>query len=293
MKKRAGHDRAVLPPESAAGLFQELPVVDFLNVPHGFGQGADGLAVSGDDDQGPIRVECAGGGFPDLFVVNFAAPVGISDEEMAASQAIDRLFRNLGNGSFEDVTELAGVGRAHRGMGAGWGDYDSDGDLDLVVTSWGANILWENQGDGTFRDVTSRAGLLGDGFWAGASWGDSDVDGDLDLYICGYVDYEEEKPGSAATMTGEADFPFTLNPSSYPSMANRFYVNRGDGTFVERAEAAGVLGERGRSLNAAWADFDKEFIRPRRDGIHDSVDDHRIRQEILSEPFARLVFQDE
>jgi tetratricopeptide (TPR) repeat protein len=189
-------------------------------------------------------------GFPDLFVVNFAAPVGVPDEEMAASDAIDRLFR----------TERAGVGSAHRGMGAGWGDYDSDGDLDLVVTSWGENILWENQGDGTFLDVTSRAGLQGEQFWAGASWGDFDVDGDLDLYICGYVDYTPEKPGSAATMTGEADFPFTLNPSSYPSIANRLHVNQGDGTFLEQAEAVGVLGEKGRSLGGAWADFDTDGL---------------------------------
>jgi Flp pilus assembly protein TadD len=197
-------------------------------------------------------------GLPDLFLVNFAAPVGTSDEEMASSSAIDRLFRNLGDGTFEDVTETAGVGTAHRGMGAAWGDYDNDGDLDLFVTSWGENILWENQGDGTFHDVTSRAGLLGEEFWAGASWQDYDLDGDLDLYVCGYVHYKPEEPGSALTMLGEADFPFTLNPSSYPPIANRFYVNKGDGTFEDRAEAAGVLGEKGRSLNAAWADFDAD-----------------------------------
>lgn len=201
-----------------------------------------------------------GDGLVDLFFVNFAAPIGVSAEEMASSAATDRLYRNRGDGTFEDVTARAGVGVAHRGMGAAWGDFDADGDRDLFVTSWGENLLWENLGDGTFRDVTRRAGMGGEGFWTGASWADFDRDGDLDLYVCGYVRYVPEKPGAPATRSGAADFPFTLNPSSYPPAINRFYVNRGDGTFDERAVAAGVLGEKGRSLSAAWADFDDDGL---------------------------------
>jgi hypothetical protein len=196
-----------------------------------------------------------GDGFPDLFLVNFAAPVGVSDEEMAASPATDRLFRNRGDGGFEDVTLAAGVGAAHRGMGASFADYDADGDLDLFVTSWGDNILWQNQGDGTFREVTAAAGLAGEGFWTGHAWADFDLDGDLDLYVCGYVQYVPEEPGSPATRLGGAENPFTINPSSYPPHPNRFYVNRGDGSFEERAAATGIDAERGRSLGVAWADF--------------------------------------
>jgi len=139
-------------------------------------------------------------------------------------------------------------------------DYDGDGDLDLFVTSWGNNILWANQGDGTFREVTGEAGLLGEGFWAGSSWADFDLDGDLDLYVCGYVVYIPEKPGSDATRVGNAENPFTINPSSYPPHENRFYVNRGDGTFEERAAAAGILAAAGRSLGAAWADLDGDGL---------------------------------
>ncbi|MBW2698022.1 MAG: VCBS repeat-containing protein, partial [Deltaproteobacteria bacterium] len=214
------------------------------------------------EDMGPGGAwgDYDGDGLPDLFLVNFAAPLGVADERMAASPATDRLYRNRGNGTFEDVTESAGVGAAHRGIGASFGDYDADGDDDLFVTSWGSNILWENQGDGTFRDVTARTGLDAEGFWTGASWADFDLDGDLDLYVCGYVNYVPEEPSTDSMQVGNAENPFTINPSSYPPRPNHLYVNRGDGTFEERAADAGVRGETGRSLAAAWADFDGDGL---------------------------------
>lgn len=199
-----------------------------------------------------------GDGNSDLFLVNIAGPIGTPAEELAASKATDRLYRNLGGGKFEDVTEAAGVGAVHIGNGASWGDYDADGDPDLIVTSWGQNILWENNGDGTFTDVTAKAGISGHGFWTGASWADFDLDGDLDLYICGYVEYEREDLETTKINEGNSDFPFTLNPSSWPPHSNRLYVNQGDGTFAERAQAAGVQADVGKSLGAVWADFDSD-----------------------------------
>lgn len=243
LEDEACHIRFTEVTEAAGIRFDHFPFQRTSQLPEDMGSGA----AWGDFDAD---------GFTDLFLVNFAAPLGTPDAELAASKATDRLYRNRGDGTFEDVTESAGVGRAHRGMSASWADYDADGDLDLFVTTYGSNVLWANQGDGTFRDVTRQAGLEGDGFWAGASWCDFDVDGDLDLYVCGYVHYEPEVPGSQATRAGSAEFPFTLNPSSYPPHPNRLYVNTGDGRFEESAEARGVLGAEGRSLGAAWADFD-------------------------------------
>jgi len=233
--------------EQAGIRFDHFPFRRTSQLPEDMGSGA----AWGDYD---------GDGLPDLFLVNFAAPLGVPDDEMAASPATDRLYRNRGDGTFEDVTAAAGVGAAHRGMGASFGDYDADGDDDLFVTSWGRNILWENRGDGTFRDVTTRAGLAAEGFWTGASWADFDLDGDLDLYVCGYVNYIREDPGGAPARVADAENPFTINPSSYTPRPNHFYVNRGDGSFEERAAEAGVTSETGRSLAAAWADFDGDGL---------------------------------
>ncbi len=233
--------------EQAGIRFEHFPFERTSQLPEDMGPGV----AWGDYD---------GDGLPDLFLVNFAAPLGVPDAEMAASSATDRLYRNRGDGTFEDVTQSAGVGAAHRGIGASFGDYAADGDEDLFVTSWGRNILWDNQGDGTFRDVTARAGLAAEGFWAGASWADFDLDGDLDLYVCAYVNYIPEEPGTDSTRVGDAENPYTINPSSYTPRPNHFYVNRGDGSFEERAAEAGVRSEMGRSLAAAWADFDGDGL---------------------------------
>ncbi len=228
--------------EEAAIWFEHFPFGRTSQIPEDMGPGA----AWGDYDRD---------GDPDLFLVNFAGPVGTPAADLAVSAATDVLYRNEGDGTFTDVTAQAGVGGAHFGMGAAWGDYDADGLLDLMVTAWGDPLLWRNRGDGTFEDVTARAGLTGHGFWAGASWADFDRDGDLDAYVVGYVQYQPELGDSG---TGDADFPFTLNPSSYPPEPNRLFVNQGDGTFVDRAEAAGVRDPDGKGMSAAWVDLDQD-----------------------------------
>lgn len=108
----------------------------------------------------------------------------------------NRLYRNLGNGRFQDITSRAGVGDTGYGMGAAVGDYDNDGDPDLYVTNFGANLdfqtntLYRNRGELWFEDATIRAGLSKDAFLLvgfGTRFFDYDNDGDLDLLItnCG------------------------------------------------------------------------------------------------------------
>jgi hypothetical protein len=100
------------------------------------------------------------------------------------------LYRNRGDGTFEDVTREAGVLRGDgKGLGVAWGDFDNDGDLDLYVANDSTpNFLFMNQGDGTFRDSTETGGaaLSGEGkaqAGMGVDAADYDLDGDLDLFV--------------------------------------------------------------------------------------------------------------
>ena len=120
----------------------------------------------------------------------------------------DRLFRNRGDGTFEDVTERAGLHRFAGGYGHGVavGDYDNDGHPDLFVTRWRSYALLRNRGDGSFEDVTARAGLGGDRDWpTSAAWADLDADGDLDLYVCHYLVFDVKNPHVCADAKSQSE----------------------------------------------------------------------------------------
>lgn len=197
-------------------------------------------------------------GHLDLYICDIAHALGASAN--AAPAGGNRLFRNNGDGTFADVTAAAGVGYQGLSMAAAWADYDNDGRLDLAVSAYGELILYHNRGDGTFEEVSGEAGLAGhEGFWTGLSWADYDRDGFPDLYVCGYVQYEFKPEYETLTSRQYAQvIPFTLNPSSYKPERNLLFRNGGDGTFIEAARAAGVENPNGRSLSAAWSDFDQD-----------------------------------
>jgi hypothetical protein len=199
-------------------------------------------------------------GDQDLYLCNLAGPLTATEQELARSPAGNRLYRNNGDGTFADVTEQAGVGLRAWSMGAAWGDYDNDGLPDLWVTTYGTNRLYHNEGNGHFSDVTEAAGLERQrGFWTGASWSDYDRDGDPDVYVCGYVKYSADPADlTKKTLQYGAEVPFTLNPSSYEPERNLLFRNTGNGTFVEVAKQLGVDNPKGRSLSAAWCDFNRD-----------------------------------
>ena len=199
-------------------------------------------------------------GWPDLFLVNLVGPITLTPEEVRRSPARCALYRNNRDGTFTDVSGEAGVDLRVWGMGAEWADYDNDGWLDLVVSTYGENVLYHNNGDGSFSDRTRPAGLGGRrGFWSGVAWGDFDRDGFLDLYVTGYVRYSRPpSPEPTASPQYDVENPASINPNSFPPERNLLYRNNRDGTFREIAATAGVLGDRGKSLEAAWADLDED-----------------------------------
>ncbi len=179
----------------------------------------------------------------------------------------NRLFRQSGNGTFKDVAPSAGVTNDNRegaSMDAIFFDYDNDGDQDLYVVKWGENnTFFENNGDGTFQDITQQAGV---GYWGyanGVIAFDYDRDGLLDLFIANYFAEKVDDPitgqpvrnnlwAPASTRIMHTTFTHATNGG-----ANVLYKNRGDGTFEEVTQQAG-LGHTGWSLDAGTGDLNND-----------------------------------
>ncbi len=251
-------------PQLARNLPSDYPRVKFIDVTEQAGirfehfHGVRSTQLPEDMGSGAAWGDYDGDGYPDLYVVDVAGPLTASAEEISHSPGGNRLYHNNGDGTFTDVTKKAGVGFKGIGMAAAWADYDNDGWLDLVVTSYDRVILYHNNGDGTFTDVSARAGLdKFRGFWTGAAWGDYDRDRNVDLFVCGYVKYQYHPEDLKKTsLQYSTVVPYTLNPAAYPPERKLLLHNNGHGTFTEVANQAGVDDPIGRSLSAAWYDFD-------------------------------------
>ncbi len=194
-----------------------------------------------------------GDGDPDLYLVNWVE----SGEESGIASG-NRLFRNNGDASFTDISEGSGVDWIGPGSAAAWGDLDGDGRLDLWTTSIGRLHFYRNLGGGLFEDESQEAGIVDfEGFWTGVSLGDYDRDGDLDVYISGYLQYDPAV-AEGYSRQYEVEQPASLNPSSFQPQHNLLFKNDGHGRFEEVGVLAGVDDPSGRSLSAAWADFDQD-----------------------------------
>ncbi len=201
-----------------------------------------------------------GDGWTDVFLANLAGPMAGREDGWGGAGSPCRLFRNLGDGRFEDRTADSGLGLVALANGAAWVDVDGDADLDLLVTSYGRCSLFRNDGALRFTDVSVESGVAAfEGFWTGIASGDYDRDGDLDLYVTGYVQFREEagKAAEAMKQYGMA-IPALLNPSVFEPERNLLLRNRGDGSFEEVAEAAGVLDASGRGLGATFSDLNND-----------------------------------
>jgi enediyne biosynthesis protein E4 len=225
--------------------FRHFPAARASLLPEDMGSG---VAVGDFDDDG----------YPDLFFVNISGSIA-PDATVDADRGASRLYRNIGGERFEDVTESAGIRFVGCGMGASWGDFDNDGDLDLYITAYGPNAFYENKGDGTFTDITDQAGVQDTRFSAGCSWADYDRDGYVDLYVTNYVDFVyREADRTVSKRQYSTEQPYTLNPSAYEPLPNSLFRNKGDGTFEDVGVKAGVADSEGKSLSAGWVDMNND-----------------------------------
>ena len=197
---------------------------------------------------GIALIDFDGDGDRDLFFPNGAT---LEDPEHGPGA---RLFENLGGLRFRDVTASMGVRHARWSFGAAAGDFDGDGRDDLYVCCFGPDVLLRNLGGGRFEDVTARAGLGDPGWSTGAAFADLDFDGDLDLFVVNYVEFDPKSPPPPAQFKGMVVLP---GPHGFAARADLLYENRGDGTFRDASEAAGIRKAiPGFGLNLAVCDFD-------------------------------------
>jgi len=221
--------------------------------------------ISGPEDDKRYIFETKGGGigafdydndgWMDLYIVQGST----LERVRSGTSPHGVLLRNLGNWTFEDVTERAGLTQPAWGMGVSAADVDNDGFVDVYLTNLGPNVLYHNNGDGTFRDVTAAQGL-GDPRWStSAPFADYDGDGRLDLFVANYIDVGPDKLPAESTRCRYRGVACMCGPLGLPGATDALYHQRPDGTFSEVGREAGVDDpERHYGLGAVWGDLDDD-----------------------------------
>jgi hypothetical protein len=193
-------------------------------------------------------------GWTDIFLVDGGSLV---DAKVDAT-AYDRLYKNRGNGTFEDVSAASGIVHSPYGMGACAADYDNDGWTDLYVTSVGPNRLYHNEAGKRFSDVTARAGVAGSPvFSTSCAFVDVDRDGDVDLFVVNYVDARIDNN----VFCGDAAKKLRIycHPLNFAPLQDVLYRNNGNGTFTDVSREAGIT-QRGNGLGVVSGDYDDDGL---------------------------------
>jgi len=255
VKRLAG----TLPPQATPPLFEDVTARSGIRFKHAASRTSQKYLPES-MGAGVAMFDYDNDGWLDLFFVNGARipdpmPRGASPDK-SDPRFWNRLYRNNHDGTFRDVTEAAGLEGRLYGMGVATGDYDNDGNVDLLVTNLGGNILYHNNGDGTFTDVTAKAGVGGSGWCTGACFVDYDRDGRLDLIVTRYLEWDfssnvfcgEHKPGYRAY----------CHPDQFNAISYLVFHNNGDGTFTDVSKKCGLAGSPGKALGVAINDFDAD-----------------------------------
>lgn len=236
--------------------FEEVAARAGITVPHVSGQAKNFIldTISG----GIGFIDCDNDGKLDMLVVNGST---VDEYRTSGGRLMLTLYRQGPNFKFTDVTQAAGLTRRGWGMGVAVADYDNDGLPDIYVTGFGHNVLYHNLGSCKFEDVTERAGVAAGGFCTGAAWADYDRDGNVDLFVTRYVkldinDLPETGSGRYCNYFGH---PVHCGPQGLQGETSLLYHNRGDGTFENATESAGLSQpELHYGLGAIWGDYDND-----------------------------------
>src|SRR5437899_3373088 len=180
---------------------------------------------------GAALVDVDNDGYLDLYLVQSGSLFAPAEKQPG-----NRLYRNRGNGTFEDVTAGSGADVPGYGMGVAAGDFDNDGNVDLYVTNFGPNVLLKGDGHGHFADVTAKAGVASSGWSTSAAFLDYDGDGDLDLFVDHYLNWQPSAEIGCYSLTGVPDY---CSPKTYdlPS-SSALYHNNGNGKLTDMTDRA-------------------------------------------------------
>lgn len=189
-------------------------------------------------------------GWPDLHLTQGCRwPV-----RRESTEHLDRLFRNLGNGRFVDVTGAARLIEAEFSQGVAAGDFDSDGFPDLYIGNIGGNRFYHNNGDGTFTDITEQTVTAGNDWTTSCAIADLNGDAQPDVYVVNYLGGEDVFTRVCGNETGRS----LCLPQYFSGAQDRLYLNRGDGTFEDITDTSGIVAPDGRGLGVVVGDFSSD-----------------------------------
>ena len=252
------------------GTSQTPAPVQFVNV--AMESGVDFQHVNGASPDRHLYEIMSGGGLFFDYDNDGLLDVFLVDGGSLTNAAIDktaqhRLYRNRGNGTFQDVSPSSGITHAGYGMGACAADVNNDGWIDLYVTSVGTNALYQNNGGkpaspkpgegGSFTDVTKAAGVAGASmFSASCAFADVDRDGDVDLFVVHYVDARVDNN----TFCGDVGRKYRIycHPLTFAALRNTLYRNNGRGVFTDVSKESAILDHRGNGLGVVFGDYDDD-----------------------------------
>ena len=189
-------------------------------------------------------------GWQDILLVNSS-----NWPEQKGAKSFPALYHNNKDGTFTNVTSQAGLAVDMYGIGVTVGDYDNDGNDDIYITCVGPNHLFRNLGGGKFADVTTKAGVGDPGFSTSAVWFDYDNDGKLDLFVGNYVEWSPEKDIYCTLDNKNKSY---CTPQTYKGQSATLYHNRGNGTFENVTQKAGLNDPSGKTLGVALLDYDSD-----------------------------------